>query len=317
MRESAASSSPKTHWAEIREAGFVGGMRFLFLVYKFGGAWLFRGLLFFVMLWFFTTRPLARRASLEYLARLYEASGGATPAANWRNSFRHFMSFAETILDKMLACDPNREPPPCLVSGAEHVQPLFDSGRGALMITAHLGNVELCRRLAREHVKVRVTVLMHTQNAQAFNQILRALNPKMEVDILQVANLDIATAALLSERIEAGGLVVIAGDRVPLTPEGATLALPFLGAPAHFPLGPYILAAALGCPVFTLFGVRNADGFTITVRPLAKRIILPRRERQQAVMPYLSAYLAALTEECQKNPLQWFNFFPFWAQPLS
>ena len=327
MREPSASatsatSAPlaKTHWAEIREAGFIGGMRFLFWVYRFGGAWLFRSFLFFVMLWFFATRPLARRASLEYLTRLYQESGGMTPAPNWRNSFRHFMSFAETILDKLLAFDPRREPPPCRVSGAEHVQPLFDAGRGALMITAHLGNVELCRRLAQEHVKVRVTVLMHTQNAQAFNQILRTLNPAMEVDILQVANLDIATAVLLSERIEAGGLVVIAGDRVPitpLTPDSATFALPFLGAPAHFPLGPYILAAALGCPVLTLFGTHSAEGFTVTVRPLAERIVLPRRERQRAVIPYLSAYVATLTEECRKNPLQWFNFFPFWQSPAA
>ncbi|MDR1889883.1 MAG: acyltransferase [Zoogloeaceae bacterium] len=312
MRESSPS---RTHWAEIKEAGFVGGMRFLFWVHRYGGAWLFRALLFFVMLWFFATRPLARHASLEYLTRLHQESRGATPAPNWRNCFRHFMCFAETILDKMLAFDPRCEPPPCQISGAEHVQPLFDAGRGALMITAHLGNVELCRRLARKLVKARVTVLMHMQNAQAFNQILRALNPRMEIDILQVATFDIATAVLLSERIEAGGLVVIAGDRIPLTPDSATLALPFLGAPARFPLGPYILAAALGCPVLTLFGARGAEGFTITIRPLAERIVLPRRERQQAVAPYLSAYVAALTEECRKNPLQWFNFFPFWQAP--
>jgi predicted LPLAT superfamily acyltransferase len=177
-----------------------------------------------------------------------------------------------------------------------------------------MGNLELCRRLAQNHPHLRLTALVHTRHAQRFNQILHTLNPEMEIDLIQVDSVNVATAMLLSERIDAGGFVVIAGDRVPVTSGGATLAVPFLGAPAHFPIGPYVLAAALGCPVLTLFSARRAEGFSVTIRSLSERIVLPRRERHQAILPYLRDYVAALTEECRKNPLQWFNFFPFWQQ---
>jgi predicted LPLAT superfamily acyltransferase len=295
------------------EAGFAGGIRFLFWVHRHLGAWPFRFLLFFVILWFFSVRRTARRASLEYLQRLHETSGGKTPPANHRNSFRHFLTFAETVLEKLLAYDARLDSLPYHTEGAEPLLRLIAEKRGALIITAHLGNLELCRRLTQNRAHMKLTVLVHTHHAERFNRILHALNPKQEIDLVQVGRMDFKTAMLLSERIEAGNLVVIAGDRIPVKNENATLTLPFLGKKARFPSGPYILAAALTCPVFTLFSARRDQQFVITLRPLAQeRIILPRKNRDQAIRPYLQAYVAALTEECQKNPLQWFNFFPFW-----
>ncbi|MDR3299094.1 MAG: acyltransferase [Candidatus Accumulibacter sp.] len=298
------------HWAEIGEVGFTGGTRLLFRVYRHCGRRPFRALLFFVIAWFFVTHGLARRASLDYLRHLHRASGGTTPTPKLRNSFRHFMNFAETLLDKMLACDVRLETLPGHTEGIEHFTRLIDEKRGALIITAHLGNLELCRRMAKDQVRIKLTVLAHTRHAQKFNRMLNALDLEQEV----VDTIDITAAMRLSERVAAGGFVVIAGDRVPVTPGSATLTYPFLGEDACFPLGPYILAAALACPVLTLFSARRADGFSVTARLLAERIVLPRRERQQAILPYLREYVAALTEECQKNPLQWFNFFPFWQQ---
>jgi predicted LPLAT superfamily acyltransferase len=317
-------NKPDMHWAQIGEAGFVGGMRFLLWAHRrLGrlGDWPFRALLFVVMLWFFAVRRLARRSSLEYLRRLHRASGGQTPAPTWRNSFRHFMCFAETILDKLLAFSGGLDNIPFHIEGMAHVLPLLQENRGALLVTAHLGNLELCRRLRcrlpPECPPPRLTVLVHTRHAEGFNRMLQRLDPTQDVELLQVTSLTPATAMRLAERVAAGNFVVIAGDRVPVTPGAtSTLATPFLDEPAHFPIGPYVLAAALGCPVFMLFSARRGADFFVTLRPLAERIILPRRDRHAAIRPHLAAYADALAEECRKNPLQWFNFFPFWASPL-
>lgn len=310
------------HWAKIGEAGFVGGMRFLLWVHRRLGDAPFRAILFVVMLWFFATRRIARRASLEYLHKLYQESGGTTPAPTRRNSFRHFMRFADTILDKFLAFSGELKNIQCHIEGRESMLSLAREKRGALLVTAHLGNLELCRRLhyslPSDCPPPRLTVLVHTRHAEGFNRMLQRLDPTHAFDLVQVTSFTPATAMLLSERIAAGGLVVIAGDRAPVTSaaaDNATLAVPFLGAQAHFPIGPYVLAAALGCPVFMLFSARRNGDFFVSLRPLAERIVLPRGERRAAIVPHLSAYVAALTEECRQNPLQWFNFFPFWQAP--
>jgi predicted LPLAT superfamily acyltransferase len=305
------------HWANIEEAGFSGGMRFLFWIRRRAGVTLFRALLHCVMPWFFIGNRVARRASLEYLARLHEASGGATPAPNWRNAYRHFLSFGETIADKLIASDASAAcDAPYTAEGVEHLHRLLGEGRGAVIITAHFGNPELCRRLARQrHRNIRLTLLVHTRHAERFNRIAQALDLGWEIEMIQVGGFDAVVAMLLSERIDAGGFVVIAGDRIPLGAGGATLTAPFLGKEAHFPVGPYILAAALGCPVFMMSSARHEKGFAVTVRPLADRIVLPRKAREAAIRPCLDAYVDALANECRKHPLQWFNFYPFWQTP--
>ncbi|MDR1063796.1 MAG: acyltransferase [Azoarcus sp.] len=302
------------HWAQVGEAGFLWGIRFLHWVYRHGGIVLFRALLYVVMPWFFLSSGIARRASLEYLTRLYETSGGATPAPVWRNSFRHFMSFGETILEKLIAADVREEiREPFSSEGLDAFHRMVDEGRGVLVITAHFGNLMLLRRLGRNHrAHVRLTLLAHTRHAVRFHRIVRSLNPALEIDTIQVDSVDVATAMLLSERIAAGGIVVITGDRIPVAPSNATMASSFLGRDAHFPVGPYILGAALACPVFMMFSARRREGVSVMVRRLADRIVLPRRERRTAIRPYLDAYADALAGACAEHPLQWFNFYPFW-----
>ncbi|MDR1425079.1 MAG: acyltransferase [Azoarcus sp.] len=307
------------HWARVGEAGFDVGLRFLLWIYWHGGIWLFRFCLIFAIGWFFLTRPQARHASLEYLARLHATSGGVTPAPTWWNGFRHFMAFGETMLGKILASD-ERERVPELASaeGLEAFHRAVDAGRGVLIVTAHFGNLMLLRRTGQGHrAHVRITLLAYTRHAVRFQRILRALDPGLELDLIRVDRVGVGTAMALSERIMAGGIVVITGDRVPASMSDATMRMPFLGKEASFPVGPYILAAALGCPVFMMFGARTRTGTAVAVRSLADSVVLPRKGREAALRSYLGAYVAALSEECRKHPLQWFNFFPFWQTPKS
>ncbi|MDR1229611.1 MAG: hypothetical protein LBK55_11495 [Azoarcus sp.] len=303
------------HWTRVGEAGFLGGIRFLHWVYRHGGIWLFRALLYAIMPWFFLSKGVARRASLEYLACLHETSGGATPAPNWRNGFRHFMNFGEAMLEQLTAVDA-RENAGMLSSsnGLESLDRMLDEGHGVLVVATHIGSLMSLYRLGcSRYAHIPFTLLVHTRHAGRFNQILSSLNPALEIDMIQVGSIDAATAMLLSERIDAGGVVVITGDRVPVAPgSSAMMVSPFLGKDAQFPIGPYVLGAVLACPVFMMFSARFREGVSVTVRRLADRIVLPRRARGAAIRPYLDAYVAALTEMCIEHPLQWFNFFPFW-----
>ncbi|MDR0700916.1 MAG: hypothetical protein LBF61_00670 [Azoarcus sp.] len=306
------------HWARIGEAGFLGGIRFLHWLYHHGGIWPFRVALCVVMPWFFLRNGLARRASLEYLARLSEASGGGTtPAPNWWNAFRHFLCFGESVLEKLIAADLRESvQEPVVAEGRESLHRLVDAGRGAVVMSAHFGNYTFLRQLWRnQHSHVRFILLTHTRHAGRFNQFLHTRNPEATVDLIHVDDVDVGTAMMLSECVAAGDIVVLAGDRIPVAPGAkGTVATPFLGKEAHFPIGPYVLAAALGCPVFMVFGARCRNGFSITVRQLAERVVLPRRGREAAIRIYLDAYVATLTEACIRYPLQWFNFYPFWNE---
>ena len=301
------------HWAEIQEAGSLAGMRFLLCVYRFCGRWPFRFFLFFVLLWFYARRQTAREASREYLQRLYAFSGNVTPMPLRRNVFRHFLAFSEILLDKLVG--PSSAKAGFCLDGSECTERLLQQKRGAILVTAHIGNIEMCRKIAERHSGLRLTVLMYTENAAHFTRLMKERDPGYSVDIIQVSDIGVGTAILLAQRIAAGGFIVITADRVPVGSATATVRVPFLGSEASFPISPYVLAATLQCPLLAVFGVRHRDGFAVTLRQIAESISLPRRAREAAVVPYASAFAKLLEAECLKAPFQWFNFYPFWALP--
>ncbi len=102
-----------------------------------------------------------------------------------------------------------------------------------------------------------------------------------------------------------------AADRVPV--QGDRLArADFLGAPADFPAGPWLIASVLRCPVWGLSCLHEADGYHARISPLAPRVELPRANRQAALDTHAAGFAAWLEQSARRSPYDWFNFYPFW-----
>ncbi|MFP5394299.1 MAG: acyltransferase [Gammaproteobacteria bacterium] len=309
----ASHSSHARHWAAISESSFVGGMRFLFWVCRVFGRWPFRVVLYPVLAWYVLTKPAARRASMTYLARV----GACTQAPRgWTGVMRHFGRFAETILDKMLLWGGLLDTSGVRYIGVEPMRALIAERRGALLVCSHLGNTDLCRALSHQVEGLKLTVLVHTRHAQAFNTMLGALDPRSQMNLMQVTEMTPATAMLLSERVARGEFVVIAGDRIPVSPNPRVAHAPFLGQEAPFPVGPYVLASVLQCPLYAMFSLRTDAGPEVHFELLRERVTLPRREREPVLAELAGAFAARLQHHCLRSPLEWFNFYDFWDLPF-
>lgn len=298
------------HWASINEISFVAGMRLLFWICRVFGRWPFRAVLYPVLGWYVLTKPLPRRASGDYLARV-RRHGGAAPAG----VLRHFASFGEAILDKMLLWGGLFPLDSVTFFGAEAIDAALAQGRGGLLICAHLGNLELCRVLSRQRHDIKLTVLVHTRHARAFNQMLGQLNPASQLNLMQVTDMSPATAMVLSEKVARGEFVVIAGDRVPVSHNPRVAVADFMGAPAAFPVGPYVLASVLQCPVYLLFSVRRGQRSEVHIEPFRDAVRVPRQGRDAALAQLAGDYARRLEHHCLRAPLQWFNFYDFWHLP--
>jgi predicted LPLAT superfamily acyltransferase len=295
-----------THWSAINEASCVAGMRLLFWVCRVFGRWPFRIVLYPVLLWYIATQPAARRVSRDYLARV----------GNPGSVLAHFAAFAENILDKMLLWGGGFDTSTVTIHGAAPLQELIAARRGALLVCSHLGNLDLCRVMAHEVPDLRLTVLVHTRHAQAFNAMLAQIDPRSSLNLLQVTEITPATAMLLAERVARGEFVVIAGDRVPVTPGGRVTHADFLGQRAAFPVGPYILASVLDCPLYMLFARRDGGTkerrFGLYFELLADAVTLPRKGREAVLENLAGRFAARLEHHCVRSPLEWFNFYDFW-----
>ncbi|MGL4766486.1 MAG: acyltransferase [Formosimonas sp.] len=304
----------RKHWAGIEEAGFSAGMWLMYQLYRLLGRLPFRLVLYPVMGYFFMVRREARQASLAYLRRVSGSTMGVVQS-NYRTSFRHFLSFGETLLDKILSQTGRYTIQNVTVMGRDELKKWVNSGRGAVLFTAHLGNLELCRALA-ELSGVPITVLVHTQHAEKFNSILQKVNPNNNVTLMQVADFGAAQAMALSAKVAAGGVVIIAADRTSLNGTAqASVDVPFLGADAPFPIGPYVLAHVLQCPVYLIFCFRKGSRYHLVFETFADAIRLSRNNRQTDLTSYAQRFAQRLAQYCQQSPLQWFNFYAFWKSP--
>ncbi|PTT88222.1 acyltransferase [Pelomonas sp. HMWF004] len=292
------------HWAHMGENTFVAGIWLLFGVHRLLGRTVFSLLLRPVVLVYWLARPSLRAHSLGYLRRLQ-------PTAGWREGLAHVRLFAETMLDKLLAIAGRYPLDRVQARGADAVHAQARTGQGGVLVTAHVGCLELCQALAETHPDIKVNVLVHTKHAESFNRILALLNPQRGVELIEVSDLDMGLTLQLADRVAAGEFIAIAGDRVPVR-GSKTVRIPFLGSEADFPVGPYLIAALLRCPLYLMLSLHEGDGYALEFELLAAKIHLPRRAREAALTEHARRFADALAARLHRSPYDWFNFYAFW-----
>jgi len=297
------------HWSGVDEAGTVFGMKVMLWVYRALGMRGFRILLYPVMLYFFCVRKEARKASREYLLKISPHLN--MPISNTLSPFKHFLMFGEILLDKFLAWMGQ--------FGKDDV--IFESPgvipvnqKGGIIIVSHLGNSEICGALMEHLPDLKITALVHNQHAEKFNSVINKVNQENKVHIMPVTEMTPATAMLLSDRVEAGEFIIIAGDRTPVTGPRRVSTVDFFGSDAELPQGAFILASLLKCPVFLMFCLKRDSRYHVYIEKFADQIKLPRRNKDQVLDTTVQHYAERLQYYCLKSPLQWFNFFPFWKE---
>jgi predicted LPLAT superfamily acyltransferase len=299
------------HWAQINEFGSIAGMRLMFLIWCILGRWPFRFVLYPVLLWYIVSKPEARAASSDYLRRIAAFQGASRIKSGGITVLRHFASFAENLLDKILLWSGLFKIDHIAFHGEERIVAEMAAQRGGLLICSHLGNLDLCRVLSKR-VGLKLTLLVHTKHAKVFNRLLAQLEPETQLNLMQVSEVSPATAVLLADKIGRGEFVAIAGDRIPASSHPRVAVTKFLGERAPFPVGPYVLASLLRCPVYLLFSLRAGHTSEIHFELFRESIRLPRKGRDEALTELVAEYACRLEYFCLQAPLQWFNFYDFW-----
>jgi len=301
------------HWSTIREAGALSGMRVLILIYKVFGRIGFNIILLPVMAYFFIRRSAARRASMDFLRRVRAASPDSLPKRpiGWL-SFRHFLAFGHSLMDKYIAWS---ETPTDIAMDPDEEKMLFElvsSGEGCLMIGSHFGNLEYSRGISGRHPELVINVLLYDQHAEKFSALMEKVKADSRMNLIQVTDMDIGLALTLRDKVQRGEWVVIAGDRVPVGEGGRVCGASFFGAKADFPVGPYVLASLLHCPVYLMHCFLAGDEYFYRVELFEKDFQIDRKNRQLAYEDAAQRYASSLEKQVARHPLQWFNFYDFW-----
>jgi predicted LPLAT superfamily acyltransferase len=302
--------SDSKHWAAHEERGSFWLMKLTALGVKLLGRRLLSPILYGIVLYFFVFGRRAREAAREYQQRLADHSGQQALRPTLRSVFSQFMAFADALLDKLDVWNGKLRIEDIDIIDPANLRTQLRGARGQMLVGAHLGNLEVCRALAELGEKVTMNVLVHTRHAEHFNRLLGEAGAT-HLRLIQVSELDPAVMLQLSERLDRGEWLAIAGDRVPLH-GGRHVRVDFLGAPAAFPQGPWLLAGLLKCPINLIFCLKLGGRYQVTLEPFADQVAWKRSEREQVIAHWVQRYAARLAHHCQRAPRQWFNFYPFW-----
>ncbi len=307
-----------THWASIVEAGSALGIQLFLIIFQVCGEKACRSVAWPVAIYYYCRRSLARRASAEYLQQMYQFNAEAMAGPpRLRDGIRHFVHFVNAIIDKAAVWSKPPQMHDLTIQTPEVFDEVVNQPGGKLIIGSHFGNLEYCRGFSRREEQLVLNVLVHDKHAARFARFMQKINPKTGFKLFQVTELDVTMILQLQAAIARGEIVVIAGDRIPVAQNVRTTSVDFLGRSADVPIGPYVLAATLGCPVYMLFAYRLNRRLVVSFEKFSDRVIISRANREQALNDYARKFVRHLQHHCCLAPFEWFNFYPFWQTGRS
>ena len=326
---SATEQAPAWHQQREQSAGRW-RMLFMWYMYVWFGKTFQKLVCVPVMAFIYPFARPARTALREFYGVLKEyrrLRGTRAPAGKktcHSSFFTHLLGFAWSLADKTDACTLRKNLPKMTVrddAGWRAFDGLVKAGKGAFLLSTHLGTIEVFPALSptiddRRPPSPQPSTL-HSPHVHAFQQMghdavftevfARHLDAS-RLTLHPVEEIGVETAVRMQEAIGRGELVLMAGDRVSAGSE-RTLRHDFLGRPCVWPKGAFVFAKLMEAPIFFVTCVRTGwNAYEVHVREFvpSEGPFLPS---------LLDSYVRFLEEETLGHPEQWYQFYDFFAPP--
>ncbi|HXQ20657.1 MAG TPA: lysophospholipid acyltransferase family protein, partial [Candidatus Acidoferrales bacterium] len=193
------------------------------------------------------------------------------------------------------------------VEGWEHAQAMLTAGKGAVIVTGHIGNWELLAAyfawrgvpvaaIARRIYAVRLNqILVDFRSRQGVQTILRE-SPSSARQILKALKANSVLAMLIDQDTHA-----------------PSISVPFFGRLARTPAAAASLAIRRDIPAIAVFIRRRpGGGHRITVKP--PFVIEPGGDLTTGIRSLTRQFNAAIEEQIRENPAEWVWWHRRWRR---
>ena len=221
---------------------------------------------------------------------------------------KNFRNFSYYLVDFFRFSRLNRKEIEALVefSGTDNITAALQEGRGAIGVTAHLGNWEL-GGMVLSFLGFPVNAIALSHHNTRLNRLFVNQRALSGVNVIPVGQ-----AALRSLRaLKKNQLVLILGDR-DVTERG--IEITFFGSPSHIPRGTATLAVRADAGIFFGYFVRQSTHrYRAVFRPpLSVDQSMDRESREREIIHNLVKEM----EECIADNLdQWYCYDLIWSSP--
>lgn len=189
------------------------------------------------------------------------------------------------------------------IENLEYVREALDRKKGAIMLTAHIGNWELGGvAMAQCNYAPLWAVALPHKTAEV-NDFFNSRRESKGIRVIPFGK----AARQCFEVLRRGEMLALVGDRDFSHDAGAVVE--FFGKKTYFPKGPAAFALKTGASIVPGFVIRNPDD-TFTLRFERSREYAAGMSVEDVINDY-----KRLIEDCiRRYPEQWFMFKKFWIQ---
>jgi KDO2-lipid IV(A) lauroyltransferase len=247
-----------------------------------------------------------RRAAVRNLQRVL---GADRFTAHWA-ALRMFSEFAFCTSETMERYSSRSKSVHIERPREDAVLAALGEGHGVVVVTGHIGSWDIAAKGIRD-LECRIHVVMSREANAATQQFVAAARERAGVQVV-LSDASVFSSLQLVHALRRNEIVAIQLDRA--AGAGGVRWLPFLGAPAAFPSGPFVLARLAGAPVIPVFAPRV--GTRRYELHIGRPVSVPRAVREpHALDRVMLEVVAQLEEVVRRYPWQWFQFAPFWPEP--
>lgn len=293
-------------WKGKTRGGAFGYLFFIYLI-RYLGITAAYAFLCLVVVYFIPFAPTATKSTWYYARRILKYNRLQAVGMLFRNYYR----LGQILIDKVaIGSGLSRKYRFKFGNYAPFLE-ILDGEQGVIMIGAHVGNWEIGAPFFDEYGK-KINIVMYDAEHRKIKEILEKNEESTEkaYKFIPVNEDDLTHVFRITEALDRKEYVCFQGDRYVNTER--LLSCTFMGREAHFPAGPFLLAARMKVPVVFYFAMRERKRTYHFHFVIAEEVV--RSKEKKAEQALLEQYAAALEKIVKEYPEQWFNYYRFWKE---
>jgi predicted LPLAT superfamily acyltransferase len=261
-------------------------------------------LLRFVALYYFLFSVKSTRNIYHYFNKRL----GYSPLASILKVYSNYYQFGQSLIDKVVVMADIRNPFTFTFDGEENLREIVKTGKGGMLLSAHIGNWEAAGHLLNR-LQTKINVVMYDGEEKQIKEYLDSVTGERNLNVIIIRD-QLSHIYEISDAFNKNELVCMHADR--FLEGNRTIVKKFLGEDALFPMGPFILASKFKVPVSFVFAMKESSThYHFFATPVKQYHSL---QKSDVVDRMTDDFVSEMENKVKRYPLQWFNYYDFWQK---
>jgi predicted LPLAT superfamily acyltransferase len=221
--------------------------------------------------------------------------------------YRNYFVFGQTLLDKIIVMAGIDNKFTYDFDGEENLRHIVSSGKGGILLSAHVGNWEAAGHLLKR-LNARINIVMFDAEHEKIKSYLDEVTGGKNFNVIVIKD-DLSHVYAIGEALVRNEMICLHADR--FLEGNKTLTKKFLGDDAQFPAGPFLLAAGFNVPVSVVFAFKESSThYHFFGSELKQRTL--NQSKEDFKNSLVGFFVGELEQKIRRYPIQWFNYYNFW-----